>query len=109
MFVIDKNNKIKLTVGDTATMLIQIFDLENKEYEIQDTDDITLTLKKTADGEIVLEKKATNDNYIIINSSDTSNLKAGLYVYDVQLKTKDDFTYTIIPTSFFQLTSEVSV
>lgn len=109
MFVIDKNNKIKLTVCDTATMLIQIFDLENKEYEIQETDDITLTLKKTADGEIVLEKKATDDNYIIINSSDTSNLKAGLYVYDVQLKTKDNFTYTIIPTSFFQLTSEVSV
>lgn len=109
MFVIDKNNKIKLTVGDTATMLIQIFDLENKEYKIQETDDITLTLKKTADGEIVLEKKATDDNYIIINSSDTSNLKAGLYVYDVQLKTKEGFVYTIIPTSFFQLTSEVSV
>ncbi len=109
MFVIDKNNKIKLTVGDTATMLIQIFDLDNNEYQVQEDDTITLTLKKTADSEIVLEKTATKDNYIIINSSDTSNLKAGLYVYDVQLRTGSDFVYTIIPTSFFQLTSEVSV
>lgn len=109
MFVIDKNNKIKLTVGDTATMLIQIFDLDNNEYQVQENDTITLTLKKTADSEIVLEKTATKDNYIIINSSDTSNLKAGLYVYDVQLKTQEGFTYTVIPTSFFQLTSEVSV
>lgn len=110
MFVIDKNNKIKLTVGDTATMLIQIFDLDNKEYEIQEDDVITFTLKKTATSkDIALTKTATEDNYIIINSSDTSGLTTGLYVYDVQLKTKEGFVYTIIPTSFFQLTSEVSV
>ena len=36
MFVIERNNKIKLTIGDTATMLVQIFDLDNKEYEIQE-------------------------------------------------------------------------
>ena len=36
MFIIDqKNRKIKLTRGDTATMLVQIFDIEGKEYEIK--------------------------------------------------------------------------
>lgn len=110
MFVIEKNNKIKLTIGDTATMLVQIFDLDNKEYEIQEDDEITLTVKKTATSkDIALTKTADKDHYIIINSSDTSELETGLYVYDVQLKTKEGFTYTIIPTSFFQLTSEVSV
>lgn len=109
MFVIEKQNKIKLTKGDTATMLVEIFDLDNNEYEIQDSDVITLTLKKTSTGDIVLTKTADKEHYIIIQSEDTSELSSGLYVYDVQLKTEQGFVYTIIPISFFNLTSEVSV
>ena len=82
----------------------------DEEHPIQEDDVITFTLKKTATSkDIALTKTADKDHYIIINSSDTSELETGLYVYDVQLKTREGFTYTIIPTSFFQLTSEVSV
>lgn len=109
MFVIEKQNKIKLTKGDTATMLVQVFDMDNKEYEIKDSDVITLTVKKTAGGETLLTKTADSEHYIIIQSQDTIELNAGLYIYDLQLKTEQGFVYTIIPTSFFQLTSEVSV
>lgn len=63
MFVIERNNKIKLTIGDTATMLVQIFDLDNKEYEIQEDDEITLTVKKTATSkDIALTKTADKDH-----------------------------------------------
>lgn len=108
MFVIEKNNKILLTKGDTATMLVEIYDLNNEKYEIQSTDVITMTVKKNGAATASLTKTATTDHFIIINPSDTTNLTPGLYVYDVQITTDNDAVYTIVPTSFFELLGEVS-
>ena len=51
MFKIEpKTNNVVLTKGDTATMFVQIFDLDNKEYEILPTDTITLLKKYLTTG-----------------------------------------------------------
>lgn len=108
MFTIDGKNKIKLTKGDTATMLVEVKDLEGKQYVIKPTDTITLTVRKTPNSDVAFRKEATEEHFIIINHSDTTNLDSGLYVYDLQLITKDGYVYTIIPFSYFEIASEVT-
>lgn len=108
MFVIEqKNKKIILTRGDTASMLIQVVDAEGKEYNIEAEDVITFTMRKTPNSEIAVQKVADENHYILIAPEDTSSLNTGLYVYDVQLRSGDNI-YTIVPMSYFELRSEVT-
>lgn len=107
MFVIDKSKKIILTKGDTATIYVEVKDLDGNSYEWVDGDIVTLTVKKTPSSDVSLHKVATDDHYIIIDHDDTSNLKPGLYVYDVQLQSGNNI-YTIVPMSYFELRNEVS-
>lgn len=106
MFVIEKNKKIILTKGDTASIYIEVQDLEGKPFDIGDST-VTLTVRKTPKSEVSIQKEATPDHYIIFDPEDTSDLKVGLYVYDVQLET-DDNIYTIVPMSYFELRNEVT-
>ena len=110
MFVIQKDKKIILTKGDTASIFIQIVDLEGKEYEIKSDDVIRLTVRKSPAADISIQKEATSDHYIIFNPSDTSSLSTGLYVYDVQIDIggTGDNIYTIVPQSFFEIRNEVT-
>lgn len=109
MFVIDKYNKIKLTKGDTASMYIEVYDLDNKPYVIKSTDIVTLTVRKNASSATAaLSKTMSADHYIVINAADTSSLTTGLYIYDVQLTTAEGYVYTIIPTNYFELSTEVT-
>ena len=110
MFVIEKNKKIILTKGDTASIYVQIVDLEGKEYVIQPEDVITMTVRKTPNSDVAIEKVATPDHYIVFSPSDTSSLSTGLYVYDVQIHVGGNFdnTYTIVPMSYFELRNEVT-
>lgn len=109
MFKINNGtHKIILTKGDTASILVQVYDEDNKEYQIKTSDVITMTIKKTANSEPVLIKYTDVNNYITLFPEDTDNIPEGLYVYDIQLKTVDDYIYTIVPTSFLELATEVS-
>jgi len=110
MFVIQKDKKIIITKGDTASIFVQVVDLDNKEYEIKPDDVITFTVRKSANSEASISKTATSDHYIILEPTDTKDLKTGLYVYDVQLKIggSDDAIYTIVPQSFFEIRNEVT-
>lgn len=108
MFIIEKNNRIRLTKGDTATMLVEAYDLDKKKYEFKYDDMILLTVRKTVGAPIAFQKAADETNHIIIDSADTAELTAGLYMYDVQVTTGEGFVYTIIPPTFFELTAEVT-
>lgn len=46
MFNIDKKkfNKIMLTRGDSASILVEIYDLEDKKYDIKPTDTVALSV-----------------------------------------------------------------
>ena len=107
MFVIQKDKKIILTKGDTATIHVAVHTLDDKEYDIKPDDVITLSVKKTPNSLIGFSKEADSEHIITISSSDTSSLSAGLYVYDVQLQS-DGSVFTIVPMSFFELRDEVT-
>lgn len=108
MFVIDKNNKIVLTKGDNAEIDIRVFNLDGTEYHIQETDEITLTVRKNAASPQVAFTQAAYINTIYIEPSHTSSLTPGLYVYDIQLTNSDGEISTIIPTSFFEIVEEIT-
>ena len=107
MFVVQKDKKIILTRGDTATILVEVYDLDGKQYEILDTDIIKMTVRKAPKSEVSFEKTADASHYFTIAPEDTSDLNSGLYVYDVQLQSGDNI-YTIVPMSYFELKSEVT-
>lgn len=107
MFVIQKDKKIILTKGDTASIFVQVINLEGKEYEIQPEDVITMTVRKTAHDIAVITKTANQEHYIVLQPTDTSLLKPGLYVYDVQLQIGENI-YTIVPMSYFEIRNEVT-
>lgn len=108
MFVIDKRNKIILTKGDSATIFIQVVDIDGNEYEIKPTDTIKMTVRKTVGDDVAIDKVATPEHYIIIDPEDTSELDTGLFLYDIELTTEEGFVYTIVPTNYFQLTEEIT-
>lgn len=107
MFVIDKDKKIILTKGDTATIHVAVQTLDGKPYDIKPTDVITMSVRKTPNSEIGFSKEATQEHFIIINPEDTEDLKSGLYCYDVQLQS-DGSVFTIVPMRFFELRDEVT-
>ena len=106
MFVIQDDKKIILTRGDTASILVSVKTLDGKDYDIGDGT-VTLTIRRSPNTQIAVQKVADENHYIVIAPEDTSSLETGLYVYDIQLRQGDNI-YTIVPMSFFELRSEVT-
>lgn len=106
MFVIQKDKKIILTRGDTASILVSVKTLDDKDYDIG-SGTVTFTVRKSPNAQVAVQKVADENHYITIAPEDTSSLDTGLYVYDIQLKEGDNI-YTIVPMSFFELRSEVT-
>lgn len=107
--VFDDNN-IELTRGDTARLAVTVTDDDTgEEYDIQSTDVLTLSIKKkTKDSEALVSKSVEGSNVFRIEPKDTSELKFGSYVYDVQINTADGDVYTVIPPSEFKIGEEVT-
>ena len=109
MFIIQKDKKIILTKGDSATIQVSAYDNDGNEYEIKSTDVVTMKVKETPNSETTsISKTADANNIITILPNDTSSLTAGTYVYDIQLVTAENNVYTIIPMNYFEIIEEIS-
>ena len=101
MFSIDENNKIKLTIGDTASFVCTVVDNDGNKRIPETDDDLTFSID-----DIDFEKAADieNDDYWFnFSGSDTLSLTAGTYLYRVVLNTADNAQYTIIQDCFIDL------
>lgn len=108
MLIVNSDNSIELTRGDTARLVVSVVQDDGIEYIIQPGDTITLSLKKSvSDAETVLQKKITGGNTIHIKPEDTAVLDFGRYKYDVQINTESGDVYTVL-LAFFTLTDEVT-
>ena len=97
MFSIDENNKVKLTIGDTASFICTIVDNDNNRRVPQDGDSLKMYIDGT---DFEIEAVINNDNYnFIIAGSDTLDLEPGVYMYRVVLNND----YTIIQDCFIDL------
>lgn len=110
MLIVNNDGTIQLTRGDTAELAVSIVNQDdNSEYEIQEGDSLTLSLKRSIKvTDYALQKTVTGSNIIPIEPRDTAALEFTKYQYDVQLTTSDGKIFTIIAPTTFEITSEVT-
>ena len=100
MFSIDERNKIRLTIGDTASFTCTITDLDDDIVTPVPENTLTFYID-----DIGFSKQAVIDNsqYVfIIAGSDTLDLESGVYLYRVVLD-MNGAQYTIFQDDFIEL------
>lgn len=103
------DNKIIMTRGDTAKILVSIKHKDTQEpYIPKEGDTVRFSMKKyISDKEPTLIKDIPISSlYLILNPEDTKDLDYGIYHFDVQLTYKNGDVDTFIPNSILKLTSE---
>lgn len=109
MFIIDqKTNKIFITKGDNAQIVVSLFDKDDNVREIYSDDVITMTVQKRGSDTLAIVKTA-EDGVINFIPADTKSLPTGYYYYDIQLTTFGGNVYTIIPTTLFEIGEEITI
>ena len=107
MFEILGSNHMRIVQGDTA-----IFNLNISDYNFVEGDVVYFTVKKSIkDKEYALQKVVTefNENTakFKLNKEDT-NIKAGNYIYDIQVSLQDGRVDTIVLPSKFEVIEGVT-
>lgn len=90
MIVIDTDNNMLITRGDTATIDISIKDDNDQEYALQPDDKIIFSVKRLASQPDVVIEKTLTAKQLILDSEDTDSLTFGTYKYDMVLITATD-------------------
>ena len=104
------DGEIQLTRGDTAWLRVNVTNDTGDDYEIQNGDTLTLSLKKRIkDVDVIMSKTVVGTDTFHIKPEDTTELSFGTYVYDVQLTTSGNDVYTVVPPSTFEILPEVTV
>ena len=109
MLIIDKDNTIHLTRGDTARFRItQATNLATGEpYVFLPEDKLEFTIKKSvSDADPLIHKSVSGGEIIHLLPEDTKPLSFGRYVYDVQLTVANGDVYTIIVPTVFEIAKE---
>ena len=107
MLYIDEDNNITLTRGDSAVLELSIKD-DGMSYDYSD-DLVQLTIKRnTVTNEVLIQKTFTS-GVVVIDPSDTKDLRYTDLKYDVQLiKNDGGGVHTVIPPRLFTIAEEVN-
>lgn len=111
MIYIDKFNNIKLTRGDTATLTIELTDLEGFPY-IPNPDDTILFGIKLNEWDTSCLKRILIDPITMkldISKATTNDLDFLTYYYDIKLITADGQTDTFINARKFEVLRQIVI
>ena len=109
MLIVNKNNSIELTRGDTARLTIGVTDDYDQPYEMREGDTLIFTVRTSSDAkEPAIEKEMKGTNLLHLKPEDTASLVYAKYVYDVELHTAEGDVYTVIEKTDFKLREEVT-
>ena len=107
MFEILDSNHMRIVQGDTA-----IFDLNISDYNFVEGDVVYFTVKKSIkDKEYTLQKVVTEFNKNTAKfklSKEDTNIRAGNYIYDIQVSLQDGRVDTIVLPSKFEVLEGVT-
>ena len=97
MFIIDKDNGIRMIQGDTGSIRLT---LDN--YKLSSGDKVTFAMTSNSLKRLLIEKSITEFEsdgtaLIILNGKDTVDIAPGSYLYEIQVITKDGRIDTVIP------------
>jgi hypothetical protein len=90
-----KNNVIKMTRGDSASLNVNLKKADGSEYIMQEGDTLTMTVRKVI-GSSILMQIVSHTKTIYISPSDSKNLLVGSCVYDIELKTASQDVFTVV-------------
>ena len=103
MFVIEKGNKIKIVQGDTGCIRLKI-----NNYPLSEGDEVIFGLASKPQPQVIeqtndlLIRKTVTDfdeegcAHIFIEGEDTLDLEPGVYLYEIQVNTKDGRIDTVV-------------
>ena len=103
MFIIDKDNSIRMIQGDTGSIRLT---LDN--YKLSSGDKVTFAMTSNSLKRLLIEKSITEFEsdgtaLIILNGKDTVDITPGSYLYEIQVITKDGRIDTVIPMTRFKI------
>ena len=103
MFIIDKDNSIRMIQGDTGSIRLT---LDN--YKLSNGDKVTFAMTSNSLKRLLIEKSITEFEsdgtaLIILNGKDTVDIAPGSYLYEIQVITKDGRIDTVIPMTRFKI------
>ena len=103
MFIIDKDNGIRMIQGDTGSIRLT---LDN--YKLSSGDKVTFAMTSNSLKRLLIEKSITEFEsdgtaLIILNGKDTVDIAPGSYLYEIQVITKDGRIDTVIPMTKFKI------
>ena len=103
MFIIDKDNGIRMIQGDTGSIRLT---LDN--YKLSSGDKVTFAMTSNSLKRLLIEKSITEFDsdgtaLIILNGKDTVDIAPGSYLYEIQVITKDGRIDTVIPMTKFKI------
>lgn len=90
-----KDNVIKITRGDSASLKVDMIQSDGTNYVMSEGDTLTMTVRKVIGSSILMQIVSETDT-IYISPSDSKKLIVGSCVYDIELKTASQDIFTII-------------
>lgn len=90
-----KNNVIKMTRGDSASLTVALKKKDGSEYVMQSGDTLTMTVRRII-GSSILMQVISETNTIYISPVDSKKLLVGSCVYDIELKTVSGDVFTVV-------------
>ena len=93
--------------GDTGILKLNLTS-NGEPYEMSGDDVAVFTVKKNTKSEDILLQKTSTDGAFYFDHFDTQNLKAGIYVYDVQLSLSDGQVITVLGPGVYKLLPDVT-
>lgn len=100
MLKVKNNGTVSMSRGDTVYLNVEILDAEGEPYTLKEGDKLYFAAKKKAtDRDYAIPPKLLNGTLLELTSSDTYDLDFGSYLYDIQLRTADGRSNTIIKPS----------
>lgn len=106
MFIIDNDNNIMLTRGDTAVLNLEVT-IDGEAYDYSN-DLVQFTVKKNTVTDSIVIQKTFSGSSVTIEPTDTENLEYQTLKYDVQVITQSGKVYTVIPPRNLTIAEEVN-
>ena len=106
MLIVDSDNNIKLTRGDTAILTLSV-KRNGSDYDYSN-DLVQFTVKRNTVTQDIVIQKTFSGTSISINPADTKDLYYQDMKYDVQIINSSNEVYTVITPHDFILTEEVN-
>lgn len=102
-------NMIQLTRGDTMILELSLVDETGDKYVPDPADVIIFRVKRNSTSkEILIEKNISPEDMVLkLDEADTKDLKFGTYYYEVEIITGEDYHFTVIANTEFEITTEL--